>query len=78
MSNLPYYYCTTADSNTPQDIGSSKQKSSSGDKEQRTTVYAPGPAPNKPTAKHDDTCKLSRVSEYGYYSSYSPAIVLFL
>ena len=64
LSNLPYYYCTTADSNTPQDIGSSKQKPPSRDKEQRTTVYAPCPGPGNPTTKYDVTCKLSRVHEY--------------
>ena len=72
------YYCTSADSNTPQDIGSSNQKSPSGDKEQRTTVYAPGPGSDKPTTNHDDTCKLfieNMSIECGYYSSYFPAIV---
>ena len=81
LSNLPYYYCTIDDSNTPQDVGSSKQKSPSGDKEQRTTEYAPGPGPDKPTTKYDVTCKSS--IEYvnivcGCCSLYSQAIDLFL
>ena len=52
------YYCfTTADSNTPQDIGSPKLKSPSGDKEQRNTVHGPSPGPGKNSSKDAVTCK---------------------
>ena len=57
---LSHFYYIIAGSSTPQDTGTSKQESPSGDEEQNTTVHGPNPGPGKHGSKDDVTCKSSR------------------